>query len=372
MTANPLRVPELLTQCIGHLRADSTPDLPHCALVARAWVYPAQAHLFRALIFVGRGFYKPQSLNWAQFQKIIGTSPHLIQHVRQLTIFFGRVDIGTLSELSDFRFTHLENLDSRYYDDSSLQYVLAHQKLLSLDTLRSVKLKVEGSLPEPEIFLKIWDSCRSPLLKRLELELGGPLPLSASSALPITSRAAPVALNVLRMTGGGIIDIRLASMFYAWNLTSLKALWLDGSFIVAWMEIPLLIPAIEVLSIILRSSDIDLDLSSFPNLSVLRVHVHHRLETTRDIFRHILSTIAPSSHIHTFMFSFLRLDPLIAAEVDSILSTLTLEHTHKVEVELYPRDLSTVPVHFPGLTARNMLHYGNQNYSWWENMIDTL
>ncbi|KAJ7153273.1 hypothetical protein C8R46DRAFT_1119893 [Mycena filopes] len=364
MKQNPLLVPELLNLCILHLRG-STSDLLQCALVARAWVYPAQAQIFSE-VTVRVNIRTPSS--YARFRLIMQNSPHLIHHIRRLTISIP--DPEMLGELRNLPFTSLEHLSARI----SQAHSVALQQLLGLATLRSLQLVFDERITRDNLW-ELWGNCRSRLLRHLELDFSDNDLTFPAPPLQPASQAAPVALTVLYLRGQGILDIRLASTLYAWSLGSLKALRLDGprSLTVIWKDLASVMPALEVLCIFPTARDNDLDLASFPNLSVLRLFiVNHRLTPVHTLSR-VLGTITPSSRIRTFIFSLmLRLDAPTLAEIDSQLSARPSQF-HTVDVELYggyPIRVNTS--HFPKLSAQNMLIFGSQTQTWWEEVTATL
>ncbi|KAJ7713433.1 hypothetical protein B0H16DRAFT_543570 [Mycena metata] len=175
--------PELVAECIEHLH-ESLPDLVSCALVTRAWVYPAQVHLFRALTILGKAFSRPpfgmKFLRLPHLRTLMKDSPHLIPHIRRLTIWLSNEDLATLAEMANFPFTHLEYLHSRHIGSLLRPPVLALQQFISLDTLRTLKLDT-GRILDPTVLVEIWSLFPSPLLKRLEFDIPATFEPSPSS-----------------------------------------------------------------------------------------------------------------------------------------------------------------------------------------------
>ncbi|KAJ7153275.1 hypothetical protein C8R46DRAFT_1357173 [Mycena filopes] len=218
MEQNPLLVPELLNLCILYLR-DSTPDLLHCALVARAWAYPAQAQIFRE-VTVRESSYDSGPSNNVRFQQLMHDSPHIIQHTRRLTLSV--MDAKMLWALCNLPFTALDHFHGRLFGLAPA-HGLALQQMLGRATLRSVHLTFHGRIAAGDVFWTIWSNCRSRMLTHLDLDFfahGLPLPA------PSTPKTTPVALNVLRIRGEGMLDLSFTR--YAWSLTSLTALEIDG------------------------------------------------------------------------------------------------------------------------------------------------
>ncbi|KAF8209755.1 hypothetical protein K438DRAFT_1959985 [Mycena galopus ATCC 62051] len=131
---NPLNVPELLHRCIHPLR-DSTSDLTACALVARAWVYPTQSHLFREVLRYDPGKGEPHS-SWKKLVAILQTCPHLIPHVRRLWIDILIHPDDIFFDIISLPFTHLVEISAII--TLSNTSALAIQKLINLATLLGI------------------------------------------------------------------------------------------------------------------------------------------------------------------------------------------------------------------------------------------
>ncbi|KAJ7465383.1 hypothetical protein B0H11DRAFT_2284821 [Mycena galericulata] len=133
MGNTPLDVQELLDHCIGFL-AGSPADLCACALISRAWVHASQSHLFAAVSLPGR--HESRVL---RLLELWDASPHLVRHTTRLTITFNLIDTAHFLRISHVPFIRLSSIDvlGAVWDPYT---AVSIQRLLSLQTLRSVKL----------------------------------------------------------------------------------------------------------------------------------------------------------------------------------------------------------------------------------------
>ncbi|KAJ7676423.1 hypothetical protein B0H17DRAFT_124054 [Mycena rosella] len=163
---SPLDLPELIDYCVEFLR-DSVSDLKRCALVSRLWVNSAQARLFHNIRITSRE-RSGNERAWSCLEGILRISPHLVRHIHRLEVdsdaYSNKEEV--LSAICCFPFTHLEDVCIIHISLLSLPLALAIQQLLSLCTLRRLKLSLH--FDQQSLFLQMWDHC-SPSLGHLEL-----------------------------------------------------------------------------------------------------------------------------------------------------------------------------------------------------------
>ncbi|KAJ7662702.1 hypothetical protein DFH06DRAFT_357066 [Mycena polygramma] len=151
MHPNPLAVQELVDHCLTFVHA--TPDLRACALVSRSWAHPAQSQLFRERRIVWRS--SQDDMRWMRFRRLLGTSPHLIPYIRYLAVAVPHTEVGMLSQICGFPFTHLASIYISIVGEISHYIASTLQKLFrGRSVLRRVKLR--GQLRDPHNFMPIW------------------------------------------------------------------------------------------------------------------------------------------------------------------------------------------------------------------------
>ncbi|KAJ6550235.1 hypothetical protein B0H19DRAFT_1378823 [Mycena capillaripes] len=410
MNQPPFAIQELVDLCIHFLR-DSQRDLRACALVSRSWVYPAQSHVFREITIAGgdpggtpltewgghRGGAKPAL--WLQLQQTLETSPHLIPHIRRLSIDIRvRANEQLLLSICNFPFTHLEHAGSRFDGDFTLQTAFAFQELFSLPTIRSIKLKGAASL-KPTTFTKIFERC-SPSVRKLDVQVNGALPFPAA---PENHAGAPIKLASLMIAIVGPIDRPLT--VHPFTTSNLKALALTSLFGIAWNDVISGTKTIEFLSMIVQTGPpanmavsaipsvktfhTNLDLSMLPRLSVLHIKTGtFGLDATVEgqMVNTLISTIPPEHQMHTIVIT---LSTAIPSAWEALDLTLSRMRVSSVEIQVYLRR-EEAPLCFPRLSAKNIvrapgvllisayqvfavqLHVVHFNPSWWEDITGGL
>ncbi|KAJ7478639.1 hypothetical protein B0H11DRAFT_2028113 [Mycena galericulata] len=166
----PLDIPEISAYCIDFL-SDSLHSLSACALVCRSWAHRAQYHLFSNISLKGRGSSGTSAmkkdayrLRCARLLEIANTSPHIIGLIKR-----PRFDLLFLEDaipVLNLPFTRLDQVSISGRDDPSLPIVPALQRLLSLPTIKDVRL--EFRFETKSRFMQIWEVC-SPNICFLEL-----------------------------------------------------------------------------------------------------------------------------------------------------------------------------------------------------------
>ncbi|KAJ6534185.1 hypothetical protein B0H19DRAFT_1080674 [Mycena capillaripes] len=316
-------IQELVEHCVSFL-SDSASDLKAsvaCALVALSWVNSAQSNVHRTLHMSNP--YLTSSDRLLQFQGTLEASSHLIRHVRHLTVRTHHNQIAgtTLEKICHFPYTHVGNASlslTLFFPP----YVL--EQFLSLPTPRRVKL------------------CRP--LPLFYSDLGAMLPndprrrTSNSLLPPIPNRVTPIQLQSLRL------------VFWGSHSYEREQKHIPGPSI-PWISpisrrFPSTIQVLDVEATVCASSDamvwfadnpeqesgFAVDLASFLNLSLLRVALDDSLPPT---VLAKLSTIAPWHRMRTIIVSLgdYNLDPTDCAQLDSTLSTLSVEYLPTVEFE---------------------------------------
>ncbi|KAF7314913.1 NmrA domain-containing protein [Mycena indigotica] len=153
---HPLLIPELIDLFFWHIHT-SKQDLAHCALVTRAWTYPAQTHLFRLIRFHDA----PDA--WTPLLLALADSPHLVQHVRRLHIVVADDTSRSFDDALERieRILHRSNIESITF--AYLKKVLttrslrALRSLLRLPSLKAVALQC--MFPSLGEFAALWSSC---------------------------------------------------------------------------------------------------------------------------------------------------------------------------------------------------------------------
>ncbi|KAF7368591.1 hypothetical protein MVEN_00182900 [Mycena venus] len=368
----PFDIQELVDQCISFL-SDSASDLLSCSLVARSWVNAAQSHLFRNIppdrhLLAGR---KVALLQWMKVNDTFRTSPHLLRHVRGLTLD----TLGTPSERDIF--TNICLLSFAHLDDVSISVprpdLVSLKTLISRRTLRRLKLNI--IIDDWSIFGAIWEYCSSSLR---HIDLSCCLLLFDQPARFIPHRAEPVQLQSLRVWFWGSFvhpeDVYPRAL-YPFDLSHLTALSIRNDLGYPWDDVSL--ETVQFLDIDFKAEGPEIEISSFSNLSVFRVTID---ASTLPIVLETLSAIPSSHHIRMIGISTGDdYDPnkVDCAQLDSTLANLSLPHPITVEVEVNSGS-NCRSEFFPLLNLRNMLRFTERSNpdpiadGWWRNLVDTL
>ncbi|KAF7344857.1 hypothetical protein MVEN_01647400 [Mycena venus] len=283
----PLDISELLDHSISFL-SESTSDLKACALVARSWVRPAQAYLFKApKIMYSRDGTTP-AVAWQRFYDAVHHSPHLLSYIRQLDLQVGDIYYETCVKICDLPFSHLERVSISGWSSEVGQ-------LLRLPTLRRLRI---SSFWWGGPSRRAWEDC-SLTIRHLELEF---LPES-STVPPPPPRAAHIQLHSLRLESQGAAPYRLTQSLRGFDLSHLKALSIGRGVEVNWQEYGPVLRSIQSLDVTVEENQPLIDFTAFPNLSLLRLAV---LQPVPPMVYATLSTIAPSHPIHTITIVIVR------------------------------------------------------------------
>ncbi|KAJ6534123.1 hypothetical protein B0H19DRAFT_1271865 [Mycena capillaripes] len=365
MAHNLFTVQELIDAMIYFLHG-SVPALRACALVSQSWVHPAQSLLFCEITFAETGPDRAveTATLWARLKNVLEGSPHLVRHIRRLCIHIGLDQTRVLSGICNFPFTHLEYVEGAFFGIMRKKHALDLQQLFSLSAVRQVKLRPPGSSLEPEIFPRIFERS-SPALSHLELRLNGSI-----SSLPVNDArvGTPIALVSLRLELQGTLDHRLLPFLRPFDISHLKALYLNGIRIdsINWPELASAMTGLEVLSLLVQYTKA-LHLSAFPNLSNLGIAIPSgEITIQRNMMTRLMSTIAPTHHIRTIVLWLHWMMPDLCMSLDAVLSTV---HVPTVEIQV---DVEECDTFFPRLSAKNMLHVVPRNPQWWDDIIGSL
>ncbi|KAJ6555362.1 hypothetical protein DFH09DRAFT_1165247 [Mycena vulgaris] len=319
MVLNPLGIEELLDRCVEFL-SDGPSDLEACALVSRLWAYVAQRYLFREITVT-------RSTRCWWLNETLPTAPHLIPHIRHLSVY--PTDY-IVSEACRFPFTHLESVFIMNLGTISLPCALAMQNLFRLPTLRRINLGC--GFIAPSDLLKIWDRC-SPSIKHLALDIGthgnwrGTLDATPGHSSP------PIQLESFQIAQEECVSEWLTHDLCPFDFSNLKALSLYTETDI--LRLPKFAPAlqtIETLDFVTTDNYIPIDLSSLPNLSLLRIFVPSA--AMWPVVHSTIAAVAPSSAIRRIVISFDITVNMDSMDLDATPTALTGDHPPTVELEM--------------------------------------
>ncbi|KAK6980910.1 hypothetical protein R3P38DRAFT_3116707 [Favolaschia claudopus] len=259
----PLDIPELLGNCLISL-ADHPGTLLACSLVARSWVDTTQSLLFRAPHRTAHTFsYSDDAV--LCFCDALNCSYRLIRHVRELSIIESEIQVSTLQMLCSIPFTRLEILSVAANDPPQLAGIC--RPLLALPSLQTLNLTTGSRFAPCLHFLTL-----CPSIQHLRLLYDGPddepptLPLQAH---PI--RLKSLSLNFLHHTDYVRPQSLHPTAFPLVDLSNLKALEIVEEKYIDWQTLSLATrQSIKFYDVHLWDSP-GINLSLFPNLSVLRI-----------------------------------------------------------------------------------------------------
>ncbi|KAJ7495531.1 hypothetical protein FB451DRAFT_1550903 [Mycena latifolia] len=363
--SNPLCLPELVHHCLEFL-PESSPDLPACALVSRAWTGAAQRRLFETLSFS----LKDQEYRWDEMQDMFRSSPHLIPYVRRIDINADRLSIETLSAVCNIAFTHLAHVSIFHISVLSLPMALAFQRLLSLPTLRYVS--VNSIFTDPVMFFKMWDGC-SAGIRHLELSRSPPDYIPTEFYHPPDS---PISLESLRTTGESAAWLTHAACPF--DLSRMKLLSISNHTEIGWEALASANAqqTIEAFDFVALAPH-PFNLSSLPRLNFLRVSVPYPAQLP--VVIRTLSTIPPANRIRKIVLC-CRSDVLsdrlansgVLSQLDSTLSNVLNPEICTVEFEMDADVYGLRAPWFPRLRTDSMLHRVDPNDRWFESFVGTL
>ncbi|KAJ7662590.1 hypothetical protein DFH06DRAFT_1296232 [Mycena polygramma] len=365
---SPFEVQELVDYILRFLR-DSKPDLKTCALVCRSWAYLAQSHLFQKISVVINDVRSaaPENL----WPRILGGSPHLNRYIRQLYLFVlsnGSRSICTaVWELCNFPFTHVDRVQAVCIGANSTTSAMALQQLFSLPTIAHIELLTTAV--EPDHFFGTFQRC-SPAMKHLDLWFSrAPLPVLSTPHNPQLITLETLSVQAFANL---TLDRWLLSLLHPFTLSTVRALLIIAGPIV-WPDLAPAMNNIGTLSIDGMSHHINLDLTAFPDLYLLRIRVALAATTNLLTGRHmsLLSAIARAPRLRTVILELtLRLDrdPGLQQLLDH--SRIFADSSSKSNI-LHTAETYQLAAHFPQLKAKEMLRSVPYNPKWWE-MLEPL
>ncbi|KAJ7508981.1 hypothetical protein B0H11DRAFT_1963359 [Mycena galericulata] len=392
LAPNPLHIPELVEHCIGLLAENlygrtRRLTLMSCALVARSWVNAAQSALLRAPHITNHLLLDEDQSErrLVQFHETLHNFPHLTHHVRDLSldvIVDCLITQTTLDNICALPFTHLESVSLLLRKD--LEYESALQQLFSHPTLLRVKL--DTTVYNLRFFADVWNRC-SPTIRHLELFAWFSL-WHPHWRRDDPTCSVPIQLESLQMAFArdeGLAYLKDADVYpwalYPFDLSNLKALSIRDQ---KGVPVERFVKTIRVLDIYDTAGEQAIDLSTFPNLSVLRISLNESISPT---MLSTLSTVASSS-IRTVIIDLDFYDrsqgyccSLSKSEypmLDAMLSTLFVHNPPTIEFEVTVDQNSThetVMKSFPALRARDMLRVVRRREdvsdTWWKDLVDS-
>ncbi|KAK7002287.1 hypothetical protein R3P38DRAFT_3042246 [Favolaschia claudopus] len=369
---NPLEIPELLDHCIGFLVVISPRDLVSASLVAHTWLDITQPYLYRAPHVLCNICYTDDVL--IKFCTTLTVSAHLVHYVRSLTLLEGNVSSAAMGRISSLGFTRLESLSLSIQNSRFFQKVTP---LLMLASLHRIKLDLHPRFP---FVLHVLASL-SPTIEHLDLQCARwdrRVPLNAAS--PSTPSLQLKSFSLTIASSGDKQQSFEPSVLHPLDISHLKGLALSNAPWISWDTIPQ--QTKDVLRLLDFSGNLPphgIDLSSFPNLVVLRTTLQ-RVVPNR--LRRMLTTICSSNRIHTIVFILadpLGIDSEEYTQLDRILLTAPLYDSGcVVEFKALPgfeaeRKLRRC---FPSLVSRSMFRTVTRSSEmsriWREEIIDAL
>ncbi|KAJ7133459.1 hypothetical protein C8R44DRAFT_870851 [Mycena epipterygia] len=346
----PLVIQELLDHCIGFLGRPS--DLKACALASRSWTYAAQLQLFRAISITSSSL-------WWRLKQTLDASPHLIQYIRRLEIYSGRLSV---SSISNFPFTRVEHVFIEHGRDLYMDRLIEVRQLLSWQSLRRVH--IQCAFMELSDFLHLWDCC-APGIRHLHLDC---LQRVHEPFYTIPHpRSTPITLDSLRIKHAECVVDWLMHDLCPFDLSCLKVLSIHN-----YMDLlrsPKLAPSFRTIQafdfqLLDMYTTTTVDLSLFPQLGLVRMWSHS--PNPLPMLLHVLATIGPTNRIHTIIIC-ATVPQHDLPELDEKLSRLPMHHVPTVELEMrMDRYNATLPL-LPQLSSRSLIRRTDYNADWFNS-----
>ncbi|KAF8169447.1 hypothetical protein K438DRAFT_1855409 [Mycena galopus ATCC 62051] len=372
-----------------------------CALVARSWVDPAQSHLFRAPH--NTNYHISNSLDGLdrpllQFCNTLETSPHLIRHVRDLSLTHSAdcpLDYTNLMKICAIPFTHLESVCLFARRELTYPWTSRLCRLFSLPSLLSLKLDI--AVYDVTTFAHIWARC-SPNIRHLELKAIIDLDFEpdvdiGEYVLDMWEYEGPVTvqLDSLRIAFQqtpkpdlAVVDVYTWAL-YPCNLSNLRAFSIRDNMGVPWAKFA--VEATQLLDVDVTEDEGAIDFSVYPNLSIVRMTprgpippmVLSTLSTVTSL--HHIRTIAIDLQYYDLYSGYHDVDLGSKSEcelLESKLFTLPMRHTPAVQFEVTPRSTAheAAKEMFPELISRGMLRFIERREEvsdvWWKDLVNSL
>ncbi|KAK7042754.1 hypothetical protein R3P38DRAFT_2512151 [Favolaschia claudopus] len=356
---SPLDIPELLNYTMGFLEG-STSTLLQCALVARPWVNPAQLRLFRVPHLTNERISSNRFI-LRSFHDTLRSSPHLLGLVQELAITPDaqfHPNIVEINLVCGLAFTNLRTVKLDLQCPTKIRKQLQLASLMSHQMLRRLDLVVSGSLAECASFLR---RC-SPTIRHIELSFF----MSDAELLGLRREnrrmAAGGAITSLQLSPWKngpfttLCTVDLPSLVYPFELSQLKALSIRPGYgmTVGW-DSNLSIDSIQMLDIEVREQPNNLDLSIFPNLQILRIHVGSFSAAVASTLQTVSRSQPP---IHTIVIStgqnLATIPSSLLQELDSVLASLPIASLELEQTNGWDPDAARF---FPNLKSRNLVRF---------------
>ncbi|KAJ6473431.1 hypothetical protein C8R47DRAFT_1145488 [Mycena vitilis] len=333
---SPLLVPELLDHCISFLRW-SPSHLKSCALVSHLWVHGAQALLFREIFIRSRD-------SWLRLQVTFQSSPHLIRHIQSLTVSPIDFSDDALSATFNFAFANLRELFAYAIPPPS---ILLLQELVSQPNLTHITLHFGAAITRD--FFSLWERCTRSL-RHLELFLA---PGSSPHYRSPTNRSLPSipleSLRVITYDPVGDVGDWLSDPLGPFDLSNLRVLSISNEN-ESWRDLPPTFRSITALEITAQESGM-FDLSTLPNLEILRIGSYSGATTEM-----VMNSLSSAKHLRRLLLGIVsHLLAGCAGELDARLADVITDPLPTVELETDLGEYEEHVLHFPRLSARNLV-----------------
>ncbi|KAK7042762.1 hypothetical protein R3P38DRAFT_2511887 [Favolaschia claudopus] len=349
---HPLYILELLDRCLDFLDPASG-DLCSCALVARLWVYPAHARLFRAP-FTTNKLFSFRDSTALKFHDSLLNNPHLLPLVRELTFkWMNHLTPGVFTQICRLNFTNLEYLtiepDGFGPRDTICQGIWDLTN--ASETLRSLALNLGSAFGFP-VSMSILDNA-SRSIEHFDLfcvdwsseDFVSPSARALADSIYLTS------IRLMLRWDRPKSDEFTLPMFYPFDLSKLRAISVSGKGSFPWNALPK--GSIEVLAFTPGQHEEEIsDLSLLPKLTVLRASTDYDIGELP--LCRLLATIKAGHQIQTIV---IYVDPgaIKWAELDLALSSLP-HPLPVIELEFHPSqtipDVETLWIYFPTILPR--------------------
>ncbi|KAK6981131.1 hypothetical protein R3P38DRAFT_3376316 [Favolaschia claudopus] len=381
MSPTPFDTQELVDQILEFL-AHSPPDLVSCALVARSWVYASQCRLFRHIAiheygshlmhsFGDQGLdpvYQPPLFEVGH-HLVFHDFPHLLNHVRALTIY------RIFKPVCVLPFSNLESLliSVEMVDLTPLK------ALIRLPTIRRVKFS--AAITQLSEFSGLCADC-SPSLRHLHIYSSfhsiGDSNSKAHHQTTDVERSVPLhSLRIMISDPRGCFekDGGHASLLCRFDLSNLRAFSFDANFgSIPWTK-KLPPPFIEYLDILCHFDAKPTDISLFPSLRVLRLSWTSSGKLPPMLIG-TLHTIPPYHSLRKIVICLRGSYPSggECAELEDCLTNLNLYSLPAIEIEA--GQVEWTESFFTQLVEQNSrVRFVGGNppeNAWWESLVDLL
>ncbi|KAF7367320.1 F-box domain-containing protein [Mycena sanguinolenta] len=353
---------ELVDECLSHLPSPSN-ELKACALVCRAWCYTAQRLIF-SMVSVAWTTNRYQRL-----EETLHASPHLIQHIRSLTLHRSSAaspEISAFEKICMFPFTHLENVYIFHSSDVTLQSARAMRRLLSLPTLRL--LDIQCTFEESPAFLAIWDGC-SPSIRHLHLRCHKRWIVNPLRPKQFSLPSVRIVPESLKIDLSSNIDEWLNHDQCPIDISRLAVLAIDTrTAVLSWPRMVPSLQTIEALDLSSRGNGV-VDLSLLPNLLFLRIDSISWLSV--QVALDTVATIPASSRIHEIILRIATPEApdAVCEQLDSEIGGLSFPYLSYVGLEMSIPDYNDWASHFPRLCSKDLLVRTSTGNDWFETQI---